>query len=74
MIPLSQATWGFLLYFCLHALILKAFLQNHEVLILIKLLDEAHVVYYLSVQQWEGLIELLGSESKTAGGLEFLHK
>ncbi|KAJ8751182.1 hypothetical protein K2173_016363 [Erythroxylum novogranatense] len=24
--------------------------------------------------QWEGLIELLGSESKHAGGLEFLHK
>ncbi|KAK7845028.1 nuclear pore complex protein nup85 [Quercus suber] len=27
-----------------------------------------------SFKQWEGLIELLGSESKTAGGLEFLHK
>lgn len=27
-----------------------------------------------SFMQWEGLIELLGSESKTAGGLEFLHK
>lgn len=26
------------------------------------------------IQQWEGLIELLGSESKIAGGLEFLHK
>jgi hypothetical protein len=26
------------------------------------------------LQQWEGLIELLGSESKPAGGLEFLHK
>ncbi|KDP34155.1 hypothetical protein JCGZ_07726 [Jatropha curcas] len=25
-------------------------------------------------KQWEGLIELLGSESKNAGGLEFLHK
>lgn len=25
-------------------------------------------------QQWEGLIELLGSESKTTGGLDFLHK
>ncbi|XP_077217891.1 nuclear pore complex Nup85-like protein [Tasmannia lanceolata] len=25
-------------------------------------------------KQWEGLIELLGSEAKTAGGLEFLHK
>lgn len=25
-------------------------------------------------EQWEGLIELLGSESKIAGGLEFLHK
>ncbi|KAK3040998.1 hypothetical protein RJ639_029108 [Escallonia herrerae] len=24
--------------------------------------------------QWEGLIELLGSDSRTAGGLEFLHK
>ncbi|KAI3422793.1 Nuclear pore complex protein Nup85 [Psidium guajava] len=27
-----------------------------------------------SFKQWEGLIELLGSDSKTAGGLEFLHK
>uniref|UniRef100_A0A2P2KFQ3 Nuclear pore complex protein Nup85 n=2 Tax=Rhizophora mucronata TaxID=61149 RepID=A0A2P2KFQ3_RHIMU len=27
-----------------------------------------------SFQQWEGLIELLGSECKPAGGLEFLHK
>ncbi|KAI4337502.1 hypothetical protein L6164_015910 [Bauhinia variegata] len=27
-----------------------------------------------SFKQWEGLIELLGSESKTAGGLEFLRK
>ncbi|KAA8521842.1 hypothetical protein F0562_012536 [Nyssa sinensis] len=27
-----------------------------------------------SFKQWEGLIELLGSESRTAGGLEFLHK
>ncbi|GAV72758.1 Nucleopor_Nup85 domain-containing protein [Cephalotus follicularis] len=27
-----------------------------------------------SFKQWEGLIELLGSESKTSGGLEFLHK
>ncbi|KAM7493328.1 hypothetical protein LguiB_027937 [Lonicera macranthoides] len=27
-----------------------------------------------SFKQWEGLIELLGSESSTAGGLEFLHK
>ncbi|XWS70315.1 hypothetical protein CRYUN_Cryun03dG0037500 [Craigia yunnanensis] len=26
------------------------------------------------MKQWEGLIQLLGSESKTAGGLEFLHK
>ncbi|XP_052211367.1 nuclear pore complex protein NUP85 [Diospyros lotus] len=25
-------------------------------------------------KEWEGLIELLGSESRTAGGLEFLHK
>ncbi|XP_065849595.1 nuclear pore complex protein NUP85 isoform X2 [Euphorbia lathyris] len=25
-------------------------------------------------KQWEGLIELLGSESRPAGGLEFLHK
>ena len=30
--------------------------------------------YCLSIQQWEGLIELLGSESKPAGSLEFLHK
>lgn len=27
-----------------------------------------------SFKQWEGLIELLGFESRTAGGLEFLHK
>ncbi|KAF7830112.1 nuclear pore complex protein NUP85 [Senna tora] len=27
-----------------------------------------------SFKQWEGVIELLGSESKTAGGLEFLRK
>ncbi|KAK6236807.1 hypothetical protein QUC31_020607 [Theobroma cacao] len=27
-----------------------------------------------SFKQWEGLIQLLGSECKTAGGLEFLHK
>ncbi|CAJ1972241.1 unnamed protein product [Sphenostylis stenocarpa] len=27
-----------------------------------------------SFKQWEGMIELLGSESKHAGGLEFLHK
>ncbi|OAY26794.1 nuclear pore complex protein NUP85 isoform X2 [Manihot esculenta] len=27
-----------------------------------------------SFKQWEGLIELLGSESKPVGGLEFLHK
>ncbi|XVE53748.1 hypothetical protein DITRI_Ditri03aG0027700 [Diplodiscus trichospermus] len=27
-----------------------------------------------SFKQWEGLIQLLGSESRTAGGLEFLHK
>lgn len=27
-----------------------------------------------SFKQWEGLIELLGSESKIAGGLDFLHK
>ncbi|XP_061350763.1 nuclear pore complex protein NUP85 [Gastrolobium bilobum] len=27
-----------------------------------------------SFKQWEGIIELLGSESKPAGGLEFLHK
>ncbi|KAF5195893.1 Nuclear pore complex protein nup85 [Thalictrum thalictroides] len=27
-----------------------------------------------SFKQWEGLIELLGSEARTAGGLEFLHK
>ncbi|KGN62813.1 nuclear pore complex protein NUP85 [Cucumis sativus] len=27
-----------------------------------------------SFKQWEGLIELLGSESKNTGGLEFLHK
>lgn len=27
-----------------------------------------------SVKQWEGLIELLGSKSKPAGSLEFLHK
>lgn len=27
-----------------------------------------------SFKQWEGLIDLLGSESKSAGGLEFLHK
>lgn len=26
------------------------------------------------LQQWEGLIELLGSDTRTAGGLEFLHK
>lgn len=26
------------------------------------------------IQQWEGLIELLGSESKNTGGLEFLQK
>lgn len=74
MILLSQANWGFLLYFCLHALILKASCETMKSLILLKLLDETHVVYYLSVQQWEGLIELLGSESKTAGGLEFMHK
>ena len=28
----------------------------------------------LSMQQWEGLIELLGSQSKIAWGLDFLHK
>lgn len=27
-----------------------------------------------SFKQWEGLIELLGSQSRAAGGLEFLHK
>ncbi|XP_057525061.1 nuclear pore complex protein NUP85 [Amaranthus tricolor] len=27
-----------------------------------------------SFKQWEGLIELLGSDTRTAGGLEFLHK
>ncbi|CAN0907210.1 Nuclear pore complex protein NUP85 [Linum grandiflorum] len=27
-----------------------------------------------SFKQWEGLIELLGSEAKPAGGLDFLHK
>ncbi|KAJ4958812.1 hypothetical protein NE237_025923 [Protea cynaroides] len=27
-----------------------------------------------SFKRWEGLIELLGSETRTAGGLEFLHK
>ncbi|XP_058114691.1 nuclear pore complex protein NUP85 isoform X2 [Magnolia sinica] len=27
-----------------------------------------------SFKQWEGLIELMGSEARTAGGLEFLHK
>lgn len=27
-----------------------------------------------SFKQWEGLIELLGSEARTVGGLEFLHK
>ncbi|KAK0571097.1 hypothetical protein LWI29_010964 [Acer saccharum] len=27
-----------------------------------------------SFRQWEGLIQLLGSESKAVGGLEFLHK
>ncbi|KAJ4708083.1 Nuclear pore complex protein Nup85 [Melia azedarach] len=27
-----------------------------------------------SFRQWEGLIQLLGSESKPAGGLDFLHK
>ncbi|XP_038885682.1 nuclear pore complex protein NUP85 isoform X2 [Benincasa hispida] len=27
-----------------------------------------------SFKQWDGLIELLGSESKNTGGLEFLHK
>ncbi|XAR49495.1 hypothetical protein NMG60_11032721 [Bertholletia excelsa] len=27
-----------------------------------------------SLKQWEGLIELLASDSRTAGGLEFLHK
>lgn len=27
-----------------------------------------------SFKQWEGLIELLGCEARTAGGLEFLHK
>ncbi|PON67820.1 Nucleoporin [Parasponia andersonii] len=27
-----------------------------------------------SFKQWEGLIELLGSETKAAGGLKFLHK
>ncbi|GAB2223285.1 hypothetical protein Droror1_Dr00017425 [Drosera rotundifolia] len=27
-----------------------------------------------SFKQWEGLIELLGSDSKTTGGLDFLHK
>ncbi|GAB2275768.1 Nucleoporin nup85 [Dionaea muscipula] len=27
-----------------------------------------------SFKQWEGLIELLGSNAKTAGGLDFLHK
>ncbi|KAI9106939.1 hypothetical protein K1719_022467 [Acacia pycnantha] len=27
-----------------------------------------------SFKQWEGVIELLGSDSKSAGGLEFLHK
>ncbi|KAL8108401.1 hypothetical protein AgCh_024748 [Apium graveolens] len=27
-----------------------------------------------SFKQWEGLIELLGSQSKAAGGLDFLHK
>ncbi|RDX87077.1 Nuclear pore complex protein NUP85, partial [Mucuna pruriens] len=27
-----------------------------------------------SFKQWEGMIELLGSESKPAGGLDFLHK
>ncbi|CAK8570239.1 unnamed protein product [Lathyrus sativus] len=27
-----------------------------------------------SFKQWEGIIELLGSESKPAGGLDFLHK
>lgn len=29
---------------------------------------------FCSWQQWEGLIELLGSQVGTAGGLEFLHK
>lgn len=33
-----------------------------------------YLVRPLSLQQWEGLIQLLGSDSKTAGGLEFLHK
>ncbi|XP_074276492.1 nuclear pore complex protein NUP85 isoform X2 [Silene latifolia] len=27
-----------------------------------------------SFKEWEGLIELLGSDTRTAGGLEFLHK
>ncbi|CAI9289408.1 unnamed protein product [Lactuca saligna] len=27
-----------------------------------------------SFEQWEGLIELMGTESRTVGGLEFLHK
>ncbi|GAB4837215.1 Nucleoporin nup85 [Ancistrocladus abbreviatus] len=27
-----------------------------------------------SFKQWEGLVELLGSDTETAGGLEFLHK
>ncbi|KAK1384818.1 Nuclear pore complex protein Nup85 [Heracleum sosnowskyi] len=27
-----------------------------------------------SFKQWEGLIELLGSQSKAAGGLDFLHR
>lgn len=26
------------------------------------------------MQQWEGLVELLGSESQISGGLDFLHK
>lgn len=32
------------------------------------------IISFSILQQWEGLIELLGSEVGNAGGLEFLHK
>lgn len=57
--------------------------ESLKVIYIVQAILETYYIVYLSIlfyfilfniQQWEGLVELLGSDSQISGGLDFLHK
>lgn len=76
---LSQSDFSTAVWFCWKVIVRW---KSQGICILQAILETLFILYLsflflfhtLNMQQWEGLVELLGSDSQISGGLDFLHK